>query len=243
VIQLSHKPITHNRKESLIAMNSITQDIKARQSMVVYAIKHGVTKAAIKYKTNRQYVYRWKNRFDGSLDSLRYLSRRPHHHPNQHTPEELKLIKDMRKRNMNTGLIVFWVKLQQRGYSRSITGLYRILKKNDLNTIKLPNPKYIHKPYEQMICPGQRIQIDVKHVPTSCIIGDAKGQKFYQYTAIDEFSRYRYVEAFDECSTYTSKIFLEHMIKAFKFNVQCVQTDNGSEFTKSFSRFYFFGTF
>ena len=77
-------------------------------------------------------------------------------------------------------------------------------------------------------------QIDVKFVPTSCIVGDAKGQKFYQYTA-DEYSRFRYVEAFREHSSYSSAIFLEHTLKAFKFPVECVQTDNGSEFTKRFS--------
>nr|WP_243133545.1 hypothetical protein [[Clostridium] scindens] len=35
--------------------------------------------------TNRQYIYRWQRRYDGSWDSLRDLSRRPHHHPSQHT--------------------------------------------------------------------------------------------------------------------------------------------------------------
>ena len=47
-----------------------------------------------------------------------------------------------------------------------------------------------------------------------------------------KYSRYRYVEAFEEHSSYSSAIFLEHMLKAFKFPVECVQTDNGAEFTK-----------
>ncbi len=98
--------------------------------------------------------------------------------------------------------------------------------------IKLPNPKYIPKPYEQMTYPGQRVQIDVKFVPTSCIVGNAKGKKFYQYTAIDEYSRFRYLEAFEEHSTYSSALFLDHLIKAFPLPIKCVQTDNGSEFTK-----------
>ena len=217
-------------------MNSITQDMHYRLSLITYAKKHGVTKAAIKYKTNRQYIYRWLKRYDGSLDSLRDRSRRPHHHPNQHTAAELKLISDMRRRNPNAGLVVFWVKLTRRGYSRSITGLWRVLKRLSLTASKPPNPKYIPKAYEQMSFPGQRIQIDVKHVPASCIVGEATGKKFYQYTAIDEYSRFRYVEAFEEASTYTSTIFLEHMIKAFPFQVLCVQTDNGFEFTKRFGR-------
>lgn len=212
-------------------MNTITQTMRFRQALVEYSLKHGVTKASIRYKTNRQYVYRWRKRYDGTIHSLADKSHRPHSHPNQHTPDELKLISDMRRRNPHAGLVVFWVKLRQRGYSRSITGLYRMLRKQGQMAIKPKNPKYIPKPYEQMLFPGQRVQIDVKFVPAACVVGSAEGQKFYQYTAIDEYSRYRYIEAFDEHSTYSSTVFLEHMLKAFKFPVHCVQTDNGLEFT------------
>ena len=213
-------------------MNTITQNMRFRQALIEYSLKHGVTKAAIRYKTNRQYIYRWRKRHDGTLQSLADKSHRPHHHPNAHTAEELKLISVMRKRNMESGLVVFWVKLRQRGYTRSITGLYRVLCRQRQMAVKPPNPKYAPKPYEQMQYPGQRVQIDVKFVPEACIVGDAKGQKFYQYTAIDEYSRFRYLEAFDEHSTYTSTVFLEHMLKKFPFKVECVQTDNGLEFTK-----------
>lgn len=215
-------------------MATITQDMRFRLSLIHYADKFGVIKAAIKYHVNRQYVYRWRKRYDGTWDSLRYRSRRPHSHPNQHTPEEIKLISDMRRRNPHAGLVVFWVKLMQRGYSRSITGLYRFLRKQGSLAVKPPNPKYIPKPYEQMRYPGQRVQIDVKHVPAVCLVNEAAGQKFYQYTAIDEYSRWRYVEAFEECNTYTSTVFLEHLIKAFPIPIECIQTDNGFEFTKRF---------
>ena len=213
-------------------MNKITQTMLFRQALINYASKKGVTTAAIRYKTNRQYVYRWLKRYDGTLESLADRSHRPHSHPNQHTPEELKLISDMRRRNPNAGLVVFWVKLMQRGYTRSVTSLYRVLRRNGEMAVKPPNPKYVAKPYEKMQYPGQRVQIDVKFVPACCIVGDAKGQKFYQYTAIDEYSRFRYLEAFQEHSTYSSALFLEHLIKAFPFPIECVQTDNGTEFTK-----------
>ncbi len=213
-------------------MNTITQTMRYRQALIEYSFKHGVTKAAIRYKTNRQYVYRWRKRYDGTLQSLADKSHKPHMHPNQHTPDELTLISNMRRRNPHDGLVVFWVKLCKRGYTRSITGLYRILQKQDQMAVKPKNPKYIPKPYEQMLYPGQRIQIDVKFVPAACLVGDAKGQKFYQYTAIDEYSRFRYLEAFEEHSSYSSAIFLEHVCKAFKFAIECVQTDNGLEFTK-----------
>lgn len=215
-------------------MNTITQITTRRQAVIKYAEKKGVTAAARRYNVGRATIYRWKERYDGTLQSLQDHSHRPHSHPNQHTEEEIKLIKNMRKRNKHTGLVVFWVKLRQKGYKRSIPSLWRMLRKLELQPEKPPNPKYIPKPYEKMQYPGQRVQIDVKYVPDACIVGDAKaeGHKFYQYTAIDEYSRFRYLEAFEEHSSHSSKVFLEHMLKAFKFNVECVQTDNGPEFTK-----------
>ncbi len=125
-----HHPNQHTPDEIKLIhdmrMTSITQDMRYRLSLIRFAEKHGVSKAAIKYKTNRQYIYRWKRRYDGPLESLRDRSRRPHHHPNQHTPDEIKLIHDMRRRNPNAGLFVFWVKLMQRGYTRSIPGAIRV---------------------------------------------------------------------------------------------------------------------
>ena len=214
-------------------MNTITQTMRFRQALIEYSLKYGVTKAAIRYKVNRQYVYRWRKRYDGTLQSLCDKSHRPHHHPNQHTAEELKLIADMRKRNANAGLVVFWVKLRKRGYSRSITGLYRVLRRQGQMAVKPPNPKYIPKPYEKMLYPGQRVQIDVKVVPSACIVGESQGEKFYQYTAIDEYSRFRYLEAFKEQSSYSSAVFVEHLLKKFPFKIECIQTDNGQEFTKA----------
>ena len=197
-------------------MATITQDIHFRLSLIRYAEKHGVTKAALTYHVNRQYIYRWKNRFDGSPDSLRYRSGKPHSHPTQHTPAELKLIADMRRRNPHAGLVVFWVKLMQRGYTRSIAGLYRVLKRQGIMAVKPPNPKYIPKPYEPMQYPGQRFQIDVKFVPSACLKNtNVTRTRFFQYTAIDEYSRWRYVEAFEEHSTYSSAVFPDHFVKVF----------------------------
>ena len=130
--------------------------------------------------------------------------------------------------------MILWVKLMQRGYKRSVTGLYRFLRKQSMLTAKTPNPKYIPKPYKKMDYPGQRIQTDVKFVPAVRLVNEAKGQKFYQYTAMDEYSRWHFVESFEEHSSYSSAQFLEHLIKAFPYPIECIQTDNGQEFTKRF---------
>lgn len=80
--------------------------------------------------------------------------------------------------------------------------------------VKLPNPKYIPKPYEQMRYPGQRVQIDVKYVPRSCLVGTTADEGgYYQYTFLDEYSRFRYLEGFQEHRTYTSAQLSETLSK------------------------------
>ena len=59
-------------------MNSITQDMKYRQSLLTYAQKYGVSRAGRKYNKSRSYIYFWRARYDGSLQSLACQSRRPH---------------------------------------------------------------------------------------------------------------------------------------------------------------------
>ena len=136
----------------------------------------------------------------------------------------------MFKRNKDTGLVVFWVKLKQRGYTRSISSLYNQLKKLNLKFTQLKKKsKKKTKPYIQMTFPGERVQIDVKTVPSRCIVGQFK---LYQYTAIDEFSRIRFLKIYGEKSTYTSYKFLLEVIKRFPFKIYTVRTDNGAEFTK-----------
>lgn len=217
-------------------MKTISQIARFRQSVVTYSFNFGVPAAVRRFNVSRASVYRWRSRFNGQTASLQDKSRRPHHHPNQHTECELKLINDMRRRNPNAGLVVFWVKLRKRGYSRSVVSLWRVLRRQALPPVKPPNPKHIPKPYEKMSYPGQRVQVDVKVVPVACIVPNADGlqERYYQYTAIDEYSRFRYVAAFKEQSTYSSAQFLDMLVKAFPFKIECIQTDNGLEFIKEF---------
>ena len=104
---------------------SITQDMAYRQSLMKYAEKYGVSRASRKYNKSRSYIYFWKQRWDGSVASLACQSRRPHSHPNQHTEAELKLIRDMRRRNPTLGMVELWHRLRQRGYTRCPASLFR----------------------------------------------------------------------------------------------------------------------
>lgn len=218
-------------------MKSVTQDMRYRQSLMRYAEKYGVSRASRKYNKSRSYIYFWKKRWDGSIQSLACQSTRPHSHPNQHTEAELKLIQDMRRRNPQLGMIELWYRLRKRGYTRCPESLFRVMRRLGMFPPAKPKNKYTPKPYEQMQYPGQRVQIDVKVVPQRCITDPEL--KLFQYTAIDEYSRLRFLAAYPEQSTYSSADFLHKMVLWFKrrgVTVECVQTDNGFEFTNRFSK-------
>ena len=201
-----------------------------------YAEKYGVSRASRKYNKSRSYIYFWKARGDGSGESLACQSRRPHHHPNQHTEAELKLIRDMRRRNPELGMTELWHRMKKRGYTRRPESLFRVMRKMGMFPAQKKQTPYKPKPYEQMTYPGQRIQVDVKVVPRKCITDPEL--RLFQYTAIDEFTRLRFLAAYPEQSTYSSSDFLKRLTRWYKrrgIEVQCVQTDNGFEFTNRFS--------
>ena len=177
---------------------SITQDMAYRQSLMKYTEKYGVSRASRKYNKSRSYIYFWKQRWDGSVASLACQSRRPHSHPNQHTEAELKLIRDMRRRNPTLGMIELWHRLRQRGYTRCPESLFRVMRKMGLFPPGKPKNTYKPKPYEQMTYPGQRVQVDVKVVPRACVADPEL--RLFQYTAIDEFTRLRFLAAYPEAS-------------------------------------------
>lgn len=209
-------------------MNSITQEARFRQAAVKYARKHGVTAASIRYKVSRMSIYRWKKRYDGSWKSLRERSHRPHHCPNEQTAEEYELIR--RHYPYYDDMIMLWDRLREKGYERCYQTMLRAIRRMKLDKAPEKRKSRKPKPYFRAEYPGQKVQIDVKFVPNYCI---SNGQKYYQYTAVDECTRFCFREMYDEHSTYSSLDFLKKLIKAFPFPIREIQTDNGTEWTNA----------
>jgi transposase InsO family protein len=138
----------------------------------------------------------------------------------------------MRRRNPKDGLVIFWVKLRQRGYSRHVSSLYRVMKRFNIKLNSKKKRKYKPKKYIQMTYPGERLQIDTKTVPSNCL---PNSQKLYQFTAIDEFTRLRYIYFYEDKSSYSANKFLLRVINYFPFAIKEVRTDNGLEYTKRLS--------
>ena len=210
-------------------MSILSQLKHQRQRMVKYAQKHPVSETAIRYKVSRKTVYKWLSRYDGTLASLEDRSHRPRTSPCSHTEKELRQIRHRLKKHRWTDLILAYQELVERdGYTRSYGGFKRIAAKLREGKPQKKKRKRKPKPYKRADYPGQKIQLDVKYVPSYC---PTDGKKYYQYTAVDECSRWTYREMYEEQSTYSSRDFLDKLIRHAPFPIREVQTDNGTEFT------------
>lgn len=210
-------------------MNIITSSAHFRQRVIKRSFRVGVTEAAKYYRISRNAIYEWRNKYDGkSWKSLVDKSHRPHHHPNGHIAEEKEMIL-RRYPRYKDDMIMLWDSLRKSGYKRSYTSLVRVVNKWIKPEIKKRQTKK-PQPYARAEYPGQKVQIDVKFVPSYCVVN---GQKYYRYTAIDECTRWTFRELYDEHSTYSSVDFLKKLIIRCPFPIREVQTDNGTEFTRA----------
>ena len=216
-------------QRSHFPMNILTSNAHFRQRVVKKIYKIGVTAASKYYRISRNAIYEWRAKYDGkSWKSLVDKSHRPHHHPNEHTAEEKQLILRLYPYHKDD-MIMLWDALRKKGYTRSYTSLVRVVNKWIKPEIKQKQTKK-PKPYQRAEYPGQKVQVDVKFVPSYCVVN---GEKYYQYTAVDECTRWTFREMYDEHSTYSSTDFLKKLILNCPFPIREIQTDNGTEFTRA----------
>ena len=210
-------------------MSIITSEAQFRQRVLKYSLKNGVTAASIRFRRSRQAIYEWRAKWDGkSWKSLIEKSHRPHHHPAEHTAEEKEMIL-RRYPRYKDDMMLLWDSLRKSGYKRSYTSLVRVVRKWVQPEIQKRTVRQ-NKPYIRAEYPGQKVQVDVKYVPSYCV---TNGQKYYQYTAVDECTRWTYREMYDEHSTYSSAQFLMNLVMKCPFPIREIQTDNGTEFTNA----------
>jgi len=86
--------------------------------------------------------------------------------------------------------------------------------------------KYIKVP----LAMGNLVEIDVKYVPD--LIGE---KQYYQFTAIDCATRWRYLKIYDDCGNGSTINFLIKLIEIAPFRIRAIKTDNGSNFTNRYT--------
>ena len=213
-------------------MKIITEEMRYRKRLCEYAIKNGVTKAARRYHTNRKFVYRQLEKYDGTVRSLALKSRKPHNHPNTHTEEEINLIKKVKSRYGNDGLAEVYVQLKKRGYKRSYGSMVKQISKMPKEKRKYRKGYTKHEEIRGRY-PGDKVQVDIKYVPKESLMFDTQDKKYYQITAIDEYSRKRILEIVDEKSVTNTSRFVKTLQNSLGLKINTIQTDNGPEFVNN----------
>ena len=136
----------------------------------------------------------------------------------------------IRKKTKKCSIKIHW-QLEKEGIQIHERTIGKILKKEGLvRKYRVKKIKYKYIKAERL--PGELMEIDVKYVP-----GRLKNKRYYQYTAIDTASRWRYLEIYEEQTNYNSILFLKEVMSRFPYKIQAVKTDNGSIFTN-----YYLGT-
>lgn len=220
-------------------MNMITQEARKRQAVVKLARRKGKSFASRIYGVSLSSVKRWNNRYDGTWQSLAERSHRPKSHPKQHKPDEEEIIRQaIKSKFFRYGWDGTYVEAIKNGCTRSFSGMvYAARRMGLVGNAKAKKPPRKHdRRYPELLTPGEKVQIDVKEVPYHCLKGAVKrdGKHLYQWTAIDECTRVRFVYGFEEHTPENSVKFLKMLLKAFPFKIKVIQTDNGTEFTYKF---------
>ncbi len=217
-------------------MNIVTQEARKRQAVVKLARRKGKSFAAHTYGVSLSSVKRWDKQYDGKdWRSLVERSHRPHSHPKRHTESEEKIIsKAFWKQYERYGWDGVYAEAKANGYTRSLSGMIYAAKRLDLvDKVKRRPPRRHDRRFPELLMPGEKVQIDVKEVPYHCLRGKLlrENKHLYQWTAIDECTRLRFLYIFEEHTPENSVKFLRMLKKVFPFKIQTIQTDNGTEFT------------
>lgn len=155
-------------------------------------------------------------------------STRPKTNPRE-TPIRIKeRIIELRKETKICSLKLKW-RLEKEEIIIHKNTIQKIIKKEGLvrkYRIRKLKYKYIKVPFKQ----GELVEIDVKYVPQKL-----KNRQYYQFTAIDCASRWRYLRIYNDYSNSNSMKFLEELIRVAPFRIRAIKTDNGGNFTNRYT--------
>lgn len=172
---------------------------------------------------------RWSTAYkNGGAEALESHSTRPKTNPKE-TPIELKeCVIALRKKTKLCAIKLHW-KLEKKGVFIHERTIGKILKAEGL-VRKYRVKKITYKYLRAVRKPGELVEIDVKYVP-----GSVAGKRYFQYTAIDTASRWRYLAIYDEQTNEHSIAFLKEVIELFSHTITAIKTDNGSIFTNYYT--------
>ena len=170
---------------------------------------------------SRPTLRKWHKRYqEEGIQGLVDRSKKPHISPGQKVGQQtIEWVLQLRnKRNLGARRIQSEL-FRQYACSLSFATIHKILVNQQAQPIKkLKRHKKFNR-YQRPV-PGDRVQID------TCKIAPG----IYQYTAVDDCSRWRVLEIYKRRTAANTLDFIEVMIEQFPFPIQRIQSDRGREF-------------
>lgn len=181
---------------------------------------------------SKRSLERWVSSFkQKGWNGLQPRSTEPKTQKKETSIEIKERVIQLRKQTNLCALKLRW-RLEKEGVFIHERTIGKILKKEGL-VRKYRKKKIKYKYIKAKRQPGELIEIDIKYVP-----GRLKNKRYYQYTAIDTASRWRYLRIFEEQSNHHSVLFLEDLMGRFPYKIQAIKTDNGFVFTNRYTGTY-----
>lgn len=147
-------------------------------------------------------------------------SRRPHNSPNQKLSDKDRQLIIQLRRERNLGARRLQSELLRLHSMRlSLRTIHKVLSGAHVSPLVRPARKTATQRYSRPI-PGERVQMDTCKIAPGC----------YQYTAVDDCTRYRVLDVYPRRTASNTLQFLERVIEEMPFPVQRIQTDRGREF-------------
>lgn len=204
--------------------------IRRRMEWFRIAQQRGVSYACRYFGISRKTYYKWFKRYTTEKNNpkaLKDLSRRPKTHPKTTPKEVVNVIIQLRKQtNFGPRRLQFFLK-RDYNINISICAIYKVLNRQGLIK-RYKRKRKLYQSYAKYIHhPGQKIQLDVKHVK---LPHKTLNPRLYQYSAKDIYSKLRFIRIYDEVSVNNTEDFLKRMVTFFPFKIRSIQTDHGSEF-------------
>ncbi len=178
---------------------------------------------------SKRSLERWVSLFKkyGEI-GLEPRSTKPKSNPKE-TPIRIKeRIIELRKKNKKCALKLKWQLAKENIFVHRNT-IQKIIKKEGLvrkYRVRKLKYKYIKIPLKQ----GELVEIDIKFVPKRL-----ENKRYYQFTAIDCATRWRYLKIYDDCNNSAALAFIKELIDTAPFKIRAIKTDNGPCFTNRYT--------
>ena len=201
--------------------------VRYRLVVLEYAGARGAAAAGRHYGISARTIRRWRNRSRrGGIEGL--VPAYPRHRPRRVSPAAIELIGHARQElGLGAARTRLWLQRVHgiRLAMGTIQRVFRDLGLPRLRRTRKREPRQM-KLFEKAE-PGESIQVDVKYVSIA-------GRWAFQYTALDDCTRFRVLRLYRRLHHGSSLAFLAELRRAFPFPIKRLQCDHGQEFSFAF---------